>query len=1057
METPEGRDIEVLMLGSFEVRVAGHRIKLGGARQEKLLALLALNPDSLVTTGVLVTAIWGEVVPETAVRQVYNAVAALRRHLGSARTIIITEGTGYRAALDPECTDVFRFESGLATVRRLLASPDPGAADAAVDALHDALGLWRGPALDCLTGPTLEAVAIKLNEERLSAQEQLAELRLSRGESHDLIPELTRLVADNPFRERMATCLVLAMYRAGRVAEALAVYERVRGQLAEELGLDPSPKLQRIHTQILRNDSALEVPVRGTDPEQVEISPASVTAQRPPGEPERAAVTAEYDEAKARYQLPYNVNDFVGRAPELARLMAMTREAGGDAVVITALNGMAGIGKTTLAVRVGHMLADTYPDGQIFIDLQGHTPGLSPVPPAVALDMLLRSMGVPPERIPDGTLERVGVWRSMLSGKRILVVLDNAADAEQVRPLVPGTPGARVLITSRRRLASLDGVTTFSLDLLPHGDAVEMFRTIAGKERCAGEATAVHEVVALCGRLPLAIRIAASRFANRQTWTVAYLCDRLRDERRRLDELSDGRRSVAAAFHISYQHLSPVQQRAFRLLGLFPGTDFEPYTISALLGVSVQHAEAVLEELLDVHLLSQHEIGRYHMHDLLRRHAQRLSEEEPENERTESVRRLASYYEDLGAALDRVLDPGQVQPRASARELRFPELKTPEHVTDVVAAERGNIVAVLEAAHARGLDALTARLAESLCPQLLRQGYVTEALTGYAVGIEAARREGIDTVVAGLLRRLGAAHLGADHLDEALTAFEQAFELETIAGNTHNIARCLANAGIVHIRMGRYSQACDNLGRALVLLEGVAGTVHDQAFMLGSLGVAQTYLGRYPEAMRSHQLALRLNEEVGSLLLDAATAGNIGWIHTRLGDFDVAHSHLERSLALSRELGASEVECRTLIFIADCGRCREQTDEALDYARLGLIRARELGNRDIERHALFVLGEIHLDRGSVNEARACFERGLRARRPGRIDDHAGDAQGYEGLGRVAMALGDTATAAAHWDRAIAIAVAYSLPGVDSIRRRRQAIRDTSRLADGNASDFSANR
>jgi len=606
--------VEFLLLGPVEVRCGGRRVAVGGPQAEKALAALLLAGGRVVGLDALVDALWDAEPPPTAVHQVHKLIGGLRRRIPGA---IHTDGRGYRIRPGAGALDVDRFEEL--------------AGRAEIPALTAALALWRGRALAGVDSRALRTAAAALDDRRLAVLERLTDLRLAAGQADAVSTELPPLVAEHPLRETLRRQLMTALYRCGRQAEALGVYAETRALLAEELGLDPGPELVRLHQQILRADPALE-------PDR----------PRPP------------------CTLPYDLPDFAGRGDDLDRLLHA-----GPAVVITAIDGMAGIGKTALAVHAAYRLTDRYPDGQLFCDLHSHTPGARPVEPAEALERLLRMIGVPPETIPPELDEREARWRAELAGRRVLVVLDNAVSAAQVRPLLPGSPHALVLVTSRRRLGVLDGATVLSLDVLPRAEALELFGAVAGPARVAAEPAAAAEVVRLCGRLPLALRIAGSRLAHRPGWTVAALADRLRERTDRLDELTLADRGVGPAFALSYAQLAPAEQRMFRLLGVHPGADFDSWSAAALAGCTPRAAEDVLEALVDAHLLRSAAPGRYTFHDLIREYARGLAPA------TSAPRqRLHDYY--LAAAVRatdvisrevRRFEPRLVRPPACLPEL----------------------------------------------------------------------------------------------------------------------------------------------------------------------------------------------------------------------------------------------------------------------------------------------------------------------------------------------------------------------------------------------------
>ncbi|MFC5098059.1 AfsR/SARP family transcriptional regulator [Amycolatopsis plumensis] len=580
------------LLGTLRVQRDGERVDLGGPRQQRLLVMLLLSANKVVGADRLLEAMWDGEPPVTARRQLHNAVAALRRSFGTAKHLVVKDGPGYRITVDPHGVDAHRFTAMVASASAAAAA---GRAAAAVELLEAALALWNGPALSGLDNPVFEIAAARFEENRLTATERLAALRLDGGEASALVPQLGELVSRHPLREESRKLLMLALHRCGRTADALNAYEQGRRMLRDELGVDPGASIRELYERILRDD----LPKRRPEP------------------------------APGRSFLPYDTAHFTGRAEEL-RSLSVHRSAG-TALSILAIDGMPGVGKTTLAVRLAHQLAHRFPDGHLYLDLHGHTAGREPLEPDAALERLLLDFGLAPDRIPGGCGQRAARWRAELAERRVLVVLDNALDARQVRPLLPGTGKAQVIVTSRRRLAGLDGVTARSLDVFGPPDAAALFTRIAGVDRTAGRANAVAEVVALCGYLPLAVAIAACRFHNRPAWSLDDLVFRLRDRVTRLAELSLEDRSVASRLEVSYGRLPAGQRRLFRVLGTTtrPGEEFDAADAARLVGRPVPEAERSLEALFDAHLLRQRAAGRYHFHDLVQEHA-RTTVEEPE-------------------------------------------------------------------------------------------------------------------------------------------------------------------------------------------------------------------------------------------------------------------------------------------------------------------------------------------------------------------------------------------------------------------------------------------
>lgn len=603
------------LLGTLKVQRDGSRVDLGGLRQQRLLVTLLLDANRVVSADRLIEAMWEGEPPATARRQLHNAVASIRRSFASAKYVIVKDGPGYRIQVDPQDIDVHRFTTMIAGAATAAAG---GRTTAAIELLEGGLDLWEGPALSGLNSPILEIVAAKLEEKRLSATEQLIALRLDGGEAAAQVAQLGELVSQNPLREQTRRLLMLALHHSGRKADALTVYEQGRRLLRDEIGVDPGVGLRELYERILRDDLPL--------PEQ---KPESAGQPDDAGQPEVRPAHVAVTGANRSF-LPYDTAHFTGRVDEL-RLLTMPRQVTGTALGIVAIDGMAGVGKTTLAVRLAHQLAHQYPDGQLFIDLHGNTHDQDPLEPAVALERLLLDFGLPPEQIPADSTQRAARWRAEVAERRVLVVLDNAHDARQIRPLLPGTGKAQVIITSQRRIAGIDGVTFRSLDVFSPADAAALFNKIAGADRTEHRQDAVAEVVALCGYLPLAVSIAASRFHNRPAWDLDHLIFRLRDERQRLAELSHGDRCVAIPFEVSYRNLTPDQRRLFCVLGFATeaGEEFDANTAAALLDMSVLEAEPLLEELFDAHMLRQRTAGHYLFHDLLREHARTKAASEP--------------------------------------------------------------------------------------------------------------------------------------------------------------------------------------------------------------------------------------------------------------------------------------------------------------------------------------------------------------------------------------------------------------------------------------------
>ncbi|GGY11243.1 AfsR/SARP family transcriptional regulator [Streptomyces minutiscleroticus] len=595
------------VLGPLRAWRDGTELDLGPAKQRVVLAALLLHANKPVNLGQLADAVW-DAAPARAVNLLQRHVSGLRRVLEPHRVprepsrVLAWTGTGYLLAVPDGRLDLLTCEHQAERARAARAAGDlPGAARA----LRCAVRMWRGRLCEGLTGPLLEAERDRLAERRLDLLEERIEADLALGADPDLVGELRRLVGAHPLRERLHGLLMHALYRSGRQAEALRTYQEARRLLDEELGVEPGPELRRVHERILAADAALGPPA----------APLGTTAA--------AAV-------RPARLLPPDVTGFVGRREQLAQLDRLLEEGEApSAPAICVIVGTAGVGKTALAVHWAHRAGEAFPDGQLYADLRGYGPQ-RPVTPGEALAGLLTALGVRRPDVPARLEERAARYRGELAGRRMLVVLDNAATAAQVRPLLPGGPDCRVIVTSRDSLAGLvvlHGAHRLTVDRLPADEAAALLRDLIG-ERARAEPKAVGRLARQCARLPLALRVAAERATAHPYHGLPVLVAELADLRRRLDLLDAGGdpgAAVRTVFSWSYRHLPPDTARAFRLLALHPGPDLEPQVAAALTGTAPETARRLLEALARAHLLQPTATGRYGMHDLLRAYAAELA------------------------------------------------------------------------------------------------------------------------------------------------------------------------------------------------------------------------------------------------------------------------------------------------------------------------------------------------------------------------------------------------------------------------------------------------
>ncbi|MFB7469430.1 tetratricopeptide repeat protein [Kitasatospora sp. NPDC056184] len=676
------------------------------------------------------------------------------------------------------------------------------------------------------------------------------------------------------------------------------------------------------------------------------------------GEPEPLPAREPVDQVVPRL-LPYAVPDFTGRRGEVDRLLALAVGAGGARarpLVISAIDGMAGVGKTALAVHVAHSLAGRFPDGQLFVDLRGFTPGQRPLEPGTALAGLLRAVGVSESALPSRTEERAQLWRSRAAGKRYLVVLDNAVDAEQVRPLIPGGPRCLVLVTSRRRMPALDGAVGVPLDVLSHDEAVELFTRVAGPDRVLGHAATVDEIVARCGRLPLALRIAAARLAHHPAWTPVELLQRIRRPQRLLTELSNQDQSVAAAFVESYHSLTAAQRRAFRLAALHPGEDLTPHALAALVDAPLDGAEELLEALHQHHLLIEHTAFRYTFHDLLRTFAgELLARDAPTPLPRAALIRLFDHYRHTAASAMDLLAPLE---RHHRPQPPTPPGGTPlvfsdgADATEWLAREHANLLAVTRHAADADLPEYAADLPAILWRHLKRHLPAHEALGLGARALRATRQLGSPAGEAAALRHLGLVQYQLGNFPQALDLLHRALEIRRSTGDLGGEAHVLANLGLTLTRTGRLEEALDHLRRALRLSREIPEPAVE-AIALTNLGPALTRLGRLPEALERHREALEFHRRGGNRLGQAIALNQLGEHQQRLGCHPEALDLYQEALELHRDLGDTFGQAESHTLLGDALLALDAPASALGHYRAAIEYLPHTGER-------YNLGRIHV-------------------------------------------------------------------------------------------------
>lgn len=951
-------DLRFSVLGPVRAWRGGESLPSGSPQQRALLAALLLRDGRTATASELIDAIWGEDPPSQALAAVRTYASRLRKILSA--DALVSESGGYAIRVRHDSLDLAIAQELAAGAEKSRAAGDRAQARALI---NKSLGLWDGEPLANVPGPYAENQRARLEEWRLQLLETRLDLDLEVGQHAEAVSELTALTAAHPLRERLRELLMLALYRSGRQAEALAVYADTRRLLAEELGVDPRPELARLQQRILQADEELARP--GDEP-----APAPLVT-RPA-------------------QLPATVPDFTGRAAFVRDLSGRLATADGSVMAVSALAGIGGVGKTTLAVHVAHEARPHFPDGQLYVDLQGA--GNRAAEPETVLGAFLRALGTADSAIPDSLDERAALYRSTLDGRRILVLLDNARDAAQIRPLLPGTAGCAALVTSRVRMVDLAGAHLVDLDVMSPEEALQLFTRIVGEERVTSEREAALDVVAACGFLPLAIRIAASRLAARRTWTVSVLAAKLADERRRLDELQAGDLAVKATFELGYGQLERAQARAFRLLGLADGPDISLAAAAAVLDLPQQDTEDLLEALVDTSLLESAAPGRYRYHDLVRLYARACAErdEEPPSERESALSRLLDFYLATTVKVFAIERPGE------------------------------RLVDHLEPTRQAGL-ALTDR-------EEAQDWFYAEAHCLLACARQAAGGTRLRAAVDLLWAAQDLAESGANskvYESVAMTALRAA----CAADDTRTEGRARTSLTNVHLVAGRYEQADEEAKQAAAL----ALAAHDPAPVYWSdndRGIIALVQGRNEEAEAHLRRAREGSRADGNLPGEASALCNLSRIHVAMGHTEQGITLAEQGIAIYNRIGhtlrLANAQYALGVALTRAGRLTE----ALEQLGEALERFEANRQRLWEGTAHFRIAQTH----------------LAARRPARAAQHAeqalaigcmgGDrtrANALITLGRALAGLGQPDRARACWREALLLHEQSGAPEAEEVR------------------------
>ncbi|MFJ6833132.1 BTAD domain-containing putative transcriptional regulator [Streptomyces sp. NPDC091209] len=937
------------VLGPVRAWLGDDPLPAGSPQQRALLAALLLRDGRTATASELIDALWGDEPPSQALAALRTYASRLRKTLGAE--VLVSESGGYAIrSLREGALDHVNAQELAADAEKARGSGDLARAR---DLLRDALALWDGEPLASIPGPHAETQRARLEEWRLQLLESCLDMDLEQGCHAEAVSELTALTAAHPLRERLRELLMLALYRSGRQAEALAVYADTRRLLADELGVDPRQGLKELQQRILQADPGLAEP------------------SAPKAEPTVAPVRPA--------QLPATVTDFTGRASfvqELSDVLASASSDAGRVMAVSALAGIGGVGKTTLAVHVAHQSRGAFPDGQLYVDLQGA--GSRAAEPETVLGAFLRALGTADSAIPDSLEERSALYRSVLDGRRVLVLLDNARDAAQVRPLLPGTEGCAALVTSRIRMVDLAGAHLVDLDVMSPEEALQLFTKIVGQERVASEREAALDVVAACGFLPLAIRIAASRLAARRTWTVSVLAAKLGDERRRLDELQAGDLAVKATFELGYGQLEPAQARAFRLLGLADGPDISLAAAAAVLDLPAEATEDLLESLVDTSLLESAAPGRYRYHDLVRLYARSCAErdEQPPSERAAAMSRLLDFYLSTAAGVYAIERPGDrlvdhLEPTAHPG-LSFANRQAS---WDWLYSEAVPLLAcVRQSAGAptlrRAIDLLWAAV------DLAESGANSKEYEAAATALRDAARAASDTHAVGRAGVvLSNALLFSGVFDQAYREAKEALRLAEASADPLPCCWAANILGSIAFYQKRYTDAEGYFSRAIEEFRG-CGDLAGSASPLCNLSRLHLATGRADTAVVLARQGTEIYETLGHSLRVANGRYALGMALGKSGRHTDATAELEEALRVFRDSRQRLWEGMALCRLAEVDLDARQSARAAGNAEMALTVLRGIGGEWRRGNVLTVLGKALNGIGQSGRAQVCWREAL---------------------------------------------------------------------------------
>ncbi|MFE4665468.1 tetratricopeptide repeat protein [Streptomyces sp. NPDC056716] len=1022
-------EFEIQLSGSVEVRAFGRRGDLGSTKTRIMLAALAWDAGRIVSVDTLVHRVWDDHPPGKAREALYSHVSRIRAALriaGGEAPAIESRTNAYVLRTEPDRVDLRRYTTLLHQSRALRES-DTGTALRLLDEADD---LWRGEPLAGIAGTWPEHLRAALGETRVAAAMTRTDLLLGTGRYADTVPVLLPLVAEYPVDEAMAERLAIALYGSNRTAEATRLVQRTRQRLVRDIGLDAGRRLHRVHQGILSGMSAREL-LRPGEGEGEGASRQGAhggggTDSRNGGGPGSAPVAVRPTD-HAPDNLPRDI-PWVGRRDELRRLGAILREGGGDApgavVTVEAIHGMGGVGKSALAVHVGHQLRDRFPDGRLIVHLGGHAPDRTPPAPARLLAELLRLLGKGVRELPRETEELVALWREAARDRRMLVILDDAVDSDQVGPLLPGASPTAVIVTSRRRLPGLPGVRALSLDVLSPEDASALFVQRLGP-RPGSSAPEIAAIVRWCGYLPLAVEIAASRLLARPSWTTADLLRQLSaGDGEPIAELRDGERTMTRVFELSYRSLDAEQQLVFRRIGLHAGVEFGPHAVAALTGLPTATAERVLEDLMTYHLVAEPVPHRFTVHDLLRSYARSLIEAgdtDSAQDAHRAVGNLVAHYLREADRADRLAYPFRSRMRPEAVAPPTGTAQDPAPVSSITwadahAAEKwlitegGNLLDVLDRVAEHGPERQLALAVHVLAGFLDMEGHLAKAEPLLRRTVTYWRGEDDGPALARALLDLSAVHTHASRYEESIADARTARDLARAAGDTELELQSIHGMSIALWQAGQYTSAQELQKRSLEM-GTEAGSALQVARSRNLLGITHLHLAENREALLNFSAALSGFKELGDTRGQYSALNNLAELHQKMGEPEAAERYYREAISVAEGMGSKRHHATIYMNLASVLNVMGRTDEALALYDETLPVLRDVGDRRGETLALNRIGRAHRAAGRSEQALAWHTAALEVARS--ISAGGEEADALYDLARAEHDTGRLADAVAH--------------------------------------------